>query len=71
VRGTCSMARSQNAEFGEQPVLHLLRRRPLPRQAVHGLGQGHEGMDVIDQIKRGEPVRDPDKIAKMQVARDG
>ena len=28
------------------------------------------GMEVVDTIKRGEPVREPDKIAKMQVAAD-
>jgi peptidylprolyl isomerase len=27
-------------------------------------------MEVVDTIKRGEPVREPDKIAKMQVAAD-
>jgi peptidylprolyl isomerase len=27
-------------------------------------------MDIVDGIKRGEPVREPDKIAKMQVAAD-
>ena len=27
-------------------------------------------MDNIDKIKRGEPVRDPDKIVSMKVAAD-
>ena len=40
VRGTVSMARAQDPEFRRQPVLHLLRRRDLPRQPVHRLGQG-------------------------------
>ena len=42
VRGVCSMARSK-ARQRQQPVLHRLRRRQLPRQAVHGVGQGHRG----------------------------
>jgi cyclophilin family peptidyl-prolyl cis-trans isomerase len=29
-----------------------------------------EGMDNVDQIKRGEPVRDPDRIVTMRVAAD-
>jgi hypothetical protein len=27
-------------------------------------------MDIVDTIKRGEPVKSPDKIAKAQVAAD-
>ena len=26
----------------QQPVLHLLRRRPIPRQSIHRLGRGRE-----------------------------
>ena len=33
-------------------------------------GQVIEGMDAIDQIKRGEPVQDPDSITTMRVAAD-
>jgi peptidyl-prolyl cis-trans isomerase B (cyclophilin B) len=29
-----------------------------------------EGMDNVDKIKRGEPVRDPDRIVSMKVAAD-
>jgi len=29
-----------------------------------------EGMDNVDKIKRGEPVRDPDSIVSMKVAAD-
>jgi len=34
------------------------------------IGQVLSGMDVVDKIKKGEPVVDPDKILKMQVAAD-
>jgi peptidylprolyl isomerase len=27
-------------------------------------------MDVVDKLKRGEPVPDPDKMVKVQVASD-
>jgi peptidylprolyl isomerase len=33
-------------------------------------GKVVEGMDAIDKIKRGEPVRDPDKIVSLRVAAD-
>ena len=33
-------------------------------------GQVVEGMDNVDKIKRGEPVRDPDSIVSMKVMAD-
>ena len=33
-------------------------------------GKVVEGMDAIDAIKRGEPVRDPDSIVSMRVEAD-
>ena len=43
VRGTVSMARATSPNSRRQPVLHLLRRRELPRRPVHGVGQGDLG----------------------------
>ena len=33
-------------------------------------GKVVEGMENVDKIKRGEPVRDPDKIVSMKVMAD-
>ena len=33
-------------------------------------GEVVEGMEFVDQIKRGEPPANPDKIVRMQVAAD-
>jgi cyclophilin family peptidyl-prolyl cis-trans isomerase len=33
-------------------------------------GSVTEGMEIIDRIKRGEPVGNPDKIVSMKVAAD-
>jgi cyclophilin family peptidyl-prolyl cis-trans isomerase len=33
-------------------------------------GKVTEGMENVDKIKRGEPVRDPDKIVKARMAVD-
>jgi peptidylprolyl isomerase len=33
-------------------------------------GRVIEGMENVDKIKRGEPVRDPDRITTMRVAAD-
>ena len=34
------------------------------------IGEVVSGMDVVDKLKRGEPVADPDKMVKVQVASD-
>ena len=34
------------------------------------IGEVASGMDVVDQIKKGEPVQNPDKMTKVQVAAD-
>ena len=33
-------------------------------------GQVTEGMDVVDQLAKGEPPRNPDRIVSMKVAAD-
>ncbi|HTO66416.1 MAG TPA: peptidylprolyl isomerase [Bradyrhizobium sp.] len=34
------------------------------------IGEVVQGMEVVDKLKRGEPVPDPDKMVKVQVAAD-
>jgi peptidylprolyl isomerase len=34
------------------------------------VGEVVSGMDVVDKIKKGEPVVDPDKMVRVQVAAD-
>ncbi len=34
------------------------------------VGEVVSGMDVVDKLKRGEPVQDPDKMVKVQAASD-
>ncbi|MFN3686730.1 peptidylprolyl isomerase [Salinarimonas sp.] len=70
VRGTCSMARtsaphSANSQF----FICFTDARFLDRQYTVW-GKVTEGMENVDQIKRGEPVRDPDRIVSMKVAAD-
>ncbi len=68
VRGTASMARAASPEFGQFAIFHLLRSRRLPRQAIYGMGRSDSGMDNVDKIKRGEPVKDPDKIVSAKIS---
>jgi peptidylprolyl isomerase len=64
VRGTASMARAQNPDSGDsQFFICFDDARFLDRQYTVW-GQVVSGMENVDKIKRGEPVRDPDKIVK-------
>jgi len=67
VRGVCSMARanapnSANSQF----FICFDDARFLDKQYTVW-GKVIEGMENIDKIKRGEPVRDPDRIMKATV----
>ncbi len=70
VRGVCSMARtsfphSANSQF----FICFEDARFLDKQYTVW-GRVVEGMDNVDKIKRGEPVRDPDRIVSMKVMAD-
>ena len=68
VRGTCSMARAQNPDSGDsQFFICFTDARFLDRQYTVW-GEVIDGMDNIEQIKRGEPVKDPDKIVTAKLA---
>ena len=69
-RGACSMARSQNPDSANSQFFICFGDATFLDRQYTVWGKVTEGMDVVDGIKRGEPVREPDKIAKMQVAAD-
>jgi cyclophilin family peptidyl-prolyl cis-trans isomerase len=70
VRGTCSMARSQNPNSANSQFFICFDDAPWLNRQYSVWGQVIEGMDNIDKIKKGEPVRDPDSIVTMRVAAD-
>ncbi len=70
VRGTCSMARSQNPNSANSQFFICFDDAAWLNRQYSVWGQVIEGMDVVDQIKKGEPVRDPDSIVTMRVAAD-
>ena len=70
VRGTCSMARSQSPNSANSQFFICLADAPWLNKQYSVWGQVLEGMDVIDLIKKGEPVRDPDQIVSLRVAAD-
>ncbi|MEM0898461.1 MAG: peptidylprolyl isomerase [Pseudomonadota bacterium] len=69
-RGTCSMARSQNPNSANSQFFICFEDASFLDRQYTVWGQVTEGMDVVDQIKRGEPVQDPDSIVSMKVAAD-
>ena len=70
VRGTCSMARSQNPNSANSQFFICFEDAPWLNKQYSVWGQVVEGMDNVDKIKRGEPVKDPDSIVSMRVAAD-
>jgi len=70
VRGVCSMARAQNPDSADSQFFICF----APARFLDGQytvwGEVTEGMEFVDKIKRGEPVRDPDQIVSMKVAAD-
>lgn len=70
VRGTCSMARSQNPNSANSQFFICFADAPWLNRQYSAWGQVIEGMENVDQIKKGEPVRDPDSIVSMRVAAD-
>ncbi|MFT4184695.1 MAG: peptidylprolyl isomerase [Rhizobium sp.] len=70
VRGTCSMARSQNPNSANSQFFICFTDAPWLNKQYSVWGQVISGMENVDQIKRGEPVRDPDSIVSARVAAD-
>ncbi len=74
VRGTVSMARSQQPDSADSQFFIVF----APSKWLDGQytvwGQVTEGMDYVDKIKKGKgdggQVKDPDVIVRMQVAAD-
>lgn len=70
VRGVCSMARSGNPNSANSQFFICFGNSSFLDEQYTVWGQVVEGMDNVDQIKRGEPVQNPDKILSMRVMID-
>ena len=70
VRGTCSMARAADPNSGDSQFFICFAESPWLDGQYTVWGEVVDGMDAIDQIKRGEPVQNPDKIVSVKVAAD-
>jgi peptidylprolyl isomerase len=68
VRGTCSMARAQDPNSANsQFFICFTDARFLDKQYTVW-GKVTSGMENVDKIKKGEPVKDPDKIVTATIS---
>jgi len=70
LRGVCSMARSQSPDSADSQFFICLADSPWLDKQYTVWGKVVDGMDMVDKIKKGEPVKDPDKIVSMKVLAD-
>src|ERR1700744_2287501 len=70
VRGVCSMARSSSPDSANSQFFICFGDARFLDKQYTVWGQVTSGMENVDKIKRGEPVKDPDKIVKAHMAAD-
>jgi len=70
VRGTCSMARSSNPDSANSQFFICFGDAPFLNRQYTVWGEVTDGMEAVDKLERGEPVRNPDNIVSMRVAAD-
>ena len=70
VRGTCSMARTSAPNSANSQFFICFDDASFLNRQYTVWGQVSEGMDVIDQLAKGEPPRNPDRIVSMKEAAD-
>jgi peptidylprolyl isomerase len=69
-RGIVGMARAGDPNSANSQFFIMFAEGASLNGKYTVVGEVVSGMDVVDKIKRGEPVQDPDKMVKVQVASD-
>src|SRR5258708_254206 len=69
-RGIVGMARTSDPNSANSQFFIMFNDGPSLNGQYTVIGEVVAGMDVVDKLKRGEPVVDPDKMVKVQVASD-
>ncbi|MGC6472005.1 MAG: peptidylprolyl isomerase [Parvibaculales bacterium] len=67
VRGVLGMARSQHPDSANSQFFICFEDAQFLNRQYTVWGEVVEGMDYVDNIKRGEPPTDPDKIISMRL----
>ena len=66
-RGAVSMARAQNPNSANSQFFIVFNDASFLDGQYTVWAQVIEGMELVDNITRGEPPKDPDKIIKMEI----
>ncbi|MGE0564432.1 MAG: peptidylprolyl isomerase [Pseudolabrys sp.] len=69
-RGVVGMARAQSPNSANSQFFIMYADGAFLNGKYTVIGEVVSGMETVDQIKKGEPVANPDRIVKMQVAAD-
>jgi len=69
-RGVVGMARSQSPNSANSQFFIMFADGSFLNGKYTVVGEVVSGMDVVDKMKRGEPVANPDRIVSMRVAAD-
>jgi peptidylprolyl isomerase len=67
-RGIVGMARASDPNSANSQFFIMFAEGASLNGQYTVVGEVVSGMDVVDKLKRGEPVPDPDKMVKVQVA---
>jgi len=67
-RGVVGMARASSPDSANSQFFIMFADGPFLNGKYTVVGQVVQGMPVVDKMKRGEPVPDPDKMLKVQIA---
>ncbi|MBY0383232.1 MAG: peptidylprolyl isomerase [Xanthobacteraceae bacterium] len=70
VRGTVGMARAGSPDSANSQFFICFGDASFLNGKYTVVGNVVSGMEIVDKIKRGEPVQNPDKMTKVQVASD-
>jgi peptidylprolyl isomerase len=68
IRGTASMARANDPDSANSQFFICFDDAHFLDRKYTVWGKVVSGIENVDKIKRGEPVRDPDKIVKASVS---
>jgi peptidylprolyl isomerase len=69
-RGVVGMARASDPNSANSQFFIMYTDYPSLNGQYTVIGKVTSGMDVVDKLKRGEPVQNPDRIVHMRVMSD-
>ena len=69
-RGVVGMARASSPDSANSQFFIMFADGAFLNGKYTVVGEVVSGMQIVDKMKRGEPVSDPDKMLKVQVAAD-